>query len=330
MGYTKYKDVHTLTNTSSSNMTYILNRVNCDTVAQITVGTLLPSKSIELTLKMDGDYNLTYTIDNQETIVLIKSYFNLITSFISNAESILCGCSPCPTCEECNTCDEYLESFVKATAISSLTAPLYKPYTDLIAEDSKCDFNDAILCSLLKEKVYGNFQIKDALLKILSYHYAAFYYKDFIMAVDTDEKNYVTIKYKFDKITKCIKKLGVDPKDTLDKFEEGTNVYYWQLANVEDDIEQVVPLINSSYLSNRPFYPYAEFEQGRIIQYNQIGRIVFAIASTQVVNFAITDALNNDVTDEFDKDTSITNTVVYVSKNPFSYSSIYFNFKKTL
>lgn len=104
-------------------------------------------------------------------------------------------------------------------------------------------------------------------------------------------------------------------------------VYYWQLANVQDDIDQVVPLITPSYLSAKPSLPYAQFNEGEVVAYTQIGRIVFVIASTQAVTFAITDPLNNDVTDEFDKDVSIANTVIYVSKNPYSNSSMYFNFK---
>ena len=337
MGYSKYKDVHTLTNTGTANMPYSLTKINCDTTVTILSGTILPTKSITLNFKTDGDYQLDYTLYtgaggmfSLETSENILYYNNLVNSFITSAEGVLCGCTPCPTCEECNDCEDYLESFVKASAISSLTYPLYEAYTKAIVEDSKCEFSDAILCSLLKEKVYGNFEVKDAMLKILSYYYAAFYYKDHILAVDASEKDYVTTKYKFDKISKCIKKLGVDPKETLDKLEEGTMVYYWQLNNVQDDITEVVPLITPSYLTSKLSKTYEIFEQGYIVQYNLIGRIVFAIASTQVVNFAITDALNNDITDEFDKDISIPNTVVYVSKNPYSYSSIYFKFKKTL
>lgn len=337
MGYSKYKDVHTLTNTGTANMPYSLTKINCDTTVTILSGTILPGNSVTLNFKTDGDYQLDYILYtgtggmfSLETSENILYYNNLVNSFITSVEGVLCGCTPCPTCEECNACEDYLESFVKASAISSLTYPLYEAYIKAIVEDSKCEFSDAILCSLLKEKVYGNFEVKDAMLKILSYYYAAFYYKDHILAVDASEKDYVTAKYKFDKISKCIKKLGVDPKETLDKLEEGTMVYYWQLNNVQDDITEVVPLITPSYLTSKLSKTYEIFEQGYIVQYNLIGRIVFAIASTQVVNFAITDALNNDITDEFDKDISIPNTVVYVSKNPYSYSSIYFKFKKTL
>lgn len=337
MGYSKYKDVHTLLNTGTANMPYSLTKTNCDTTVTILSGTILPNKSITLNFKEDGDYQLDYTLYvgtggtmSAEYSENILYYNNLVNSFITSAEGLLCGCTPCSTCEECNTCEDYLGSFVKAFGLSSLTYPLYEAYTKAVVEDSKCAFNDAVLCSLLKEKVYGNFEVKDAMLKILASYYAAFYYKDLALAINVSEKDYVTAKYKFDKISKCIKKLGVDPKETLDKLEEGSVVNYWQLPNVQDDIDQVVPLITAGYLATKPSTSYSIFEQGKIVQYNLIGRIVFVITATQAINFTISDALNNDITDEFDKDISITNTVIYVSKNPYSYSSVYFNFKKTI
>lgn len=335
MGYSKYKDIHTLSNTGVANMPYTVFKINCDTTTEMISGTILPGKSVTLNFKVDGDYRLEYLYTpivgfDLEDSIYISYYYNLTNSFIATAEKVLCGCTPCATCEECNTCEEYLEAFTKSFAIATVTSPLYKAYTDAVIEDSKCSFTDSVLCSTIKEKVYGNSETKEVLLKIVAAYYAAFYYKDLILAVDTEEKAYVTTKYKFDKLAKCIKKLGVDPKETLDKLEEGTMVYYWQLDNVQDDITEVVPLITPSYLTSKLSKTYEIFEQGYIVQYNLIGRIVFAIASTQVVNFAITDALNNDITDEFDKDISIPNTVVYVSKNPYSYSSIYFKFKKTL
>lgn len=335
MGYSKYKDIHTLTNTGVENMPYTVTKVTCDTTIEMTSGTLLPTESLTLDFKLDGEYTLVYTetligLVAEEFTENILYYNNLLTSFITSAERILCGCTPCDTCEECNSCEEYLQAFIKSFAITTLTHPLYKEYTDAIVEDSKCSITDSVLCSLLNEKVYGNYKTKDTLLKIIAAYYAAYYYKDLILATDASEKQYVTTKYKFDKLAKCIKKLGVDPKDTLETLEEGTNVFYWQLDNVQEDIDTVLPLINPAYLATKPSNTYELFEQGYIVSYTKIGRIVFVITSTQVVDFAITDALNNDVTDEFDRDISIPNTVVYVSKDAYSHSNIYFKFKKTL
>lgn len=108
-------------------------------------------------------------------------------------------------------------------------------------------------------------------------------------------------------------------------------VYYWQIDGVGVDFDSERLNIDNDYLSKKPVVDIIVFEQGKIVNYTLIGRLCFAIQETENSNFVITDSLNNDVTDEFDvMYYAPIKTALFVSKNPYSYSSIYFKFKKTI
>lgn len=328
--FNKYKDVYTLGNDNPTPMGYTIRRATCDATEVVQIGLIQPDTTVELSFKMDGLYNIQLDLESERLdMAPIKFYNNLLNSFITTAEKILCGCAKCDECKECNECNEYLNSFMTAFGFTSLNYPLYENYLSLIIQDSYCDFSDSVLCMLKNEKIYGNATGKEAMLRIISYYYSAFYYKDLFQAVDQEEKDYITAKYKFIKLNSCIKKLGTDPSDIISEFEANVKVYYWQADNIEDDITTIGPAINPTFLSLTANQPLAVFEAGFIVPYTNIGRIAFAISPTSAQNFLIMDSLNNDVTDEFDIEYNPTlDLVLFVSKIPYSYSNIYFKFKK--
>lgn len=109
----------------------------------------------------------------------------------------------------------------------------------------------------------------------------------------------------------------------------GTNVYYWQLANIQQTITDVLPLINEAFFESLQNQNISIFEQGYIVTYTGIARIAFAIRETEIASYIITDSLNNDVTDEFETQyLPDVKAILFVSKNYYSHSSIYFKFKK--
>lgn len=329
--YIKYKDVHTLKNDESIVMNYEIVKNSCEASSIISTGVISPGNTITINFATDGNYTINLSTTVGEDSFDISYFQNLLKSFIADAEKLLCGCAKCNECEECNECQDYLGAFMKSYAINSVNYPLYQAYVDLIAQDTVCEFTDEVICTIIKEKVFGSASVKEPMLKILSYYYAAFYYKDYYSATDAEEQTYITTKYKFDKVSKCIKKLGVDPAEIIQQFEEGSMVYYWQLDNTEDTITEVIPQLSPAYIAAKSSLPFATFEAGHIVGYSQIGRICFAIMPTQIQNFVITDSLNNDVTDEFDVHYDNTmNLALFVSKIPYSFGNIYFKFKKLI
>lgn len=327
--YTNYKDVHTLTNNESLNMTYTIVKNSCDASTTITTGVMTPGQSVILNFVTDGNYTIELSTAAATGSFDVPYFQNLLRSFITDAEKLLCGCAKCDDCAECNECQDYLSAFMKSFAFNSINTPLYQEYVNTIAEATLCDFTDQVVCSITNEEVFGSSSVREPMLKILSYYYAAFYYKDFFMAADPAEADYITTKYKFAKIAKCMKKLGVNPEDILTLFESESDVYYWQLDNTQDTITEVTALLSPAYIAAKSSLPFSTFEAGHIVSYVDVGRICFAIMPTQVQNFLISDSLNNDVTDEFDIYYDIPMSLaLFVSKIPYGFGNIYFKFKK--
>jgi len=104
---------------------------------------------------------------------------------------------------------------MKAQAFNAVNYPVYQGYINQVTQDSICLFNEQILCSLLHEKVYGNVETKEVMLRLISFYYLGFYYEDKYLAADQEEIDYITVKYKFDKIGACMRKLGIMPTDPL-------------------------------------------------------------------------------------------------------------------
>jgi len=330
--FIKYKDSYIITNNESLVLGYTLTRETCDTSVTIKTGTIAVGQTAILDIKVDGNYEFTPYTENENGIpVIIKNYNNLLLSLIEGTEKIICGCSKCNDCEECSVCEDYLSLFMKDIAFSTLNTPLYKTYIDKIEEETICDFTDNITCALLKEKAYGNAPVKEVMIRILSYYYLAFYYKDLFLGVDAEEKEYITKKYKYVKINQCMRNLQVSSYEVITSLEQGSKVYFWQQDSPLLTLNTEALLINEGYLASKPNLPYETFENGYKVTYELNDKIVFYIGPTQVEDFVIYDSLGNDITDEFDSQyIESTGGYLLVSKVPYSASQIYFKFKKQI
>jgi hypothetical protein len=215
--YTKYKDVHTLKSYETTNdITYIINKVTCDATTPLGTYTLRAGDSVNLGFHLEGEFQIVMNaLDKEVTSFNILQHNTLLLSFIDIVKSTVCGCGTCPECRECNDCEDYLGAYMKGFAFNAFNAPIYFPYIDAITQNSICSFTDEIVTMLLEEKVYGQPNSKEAMLRIVSYYYLAFYYLDEHNAIDAEEKAYVTTKYKFAEIAKCMRKIGVLPVDPI-------------------------------------------------------------------------------------------------------------------
>lgn len=207
--YTKNRDIHTLKNNELISVNYKIYRVECNASTVIKEGTLFSQETTVLNFVLDGVYSIKL-ITSQETTTVpdILITKNLRDSIVTLAEKILCGCSKCNDCEECNTCEDYLKILVKSIALNQIAYPKYSEAIQNIMTLNNCIFTESVLLCLKNEKIYGNADVKDSLLQIISFYYLSFY------AVDLDEasqenKDYITETYKFSKIAKCIRRLGV-------------------------------------------------------------------------------------------------------------------------
>ena len=335
--YKKYKDVYIITNTGIDAINYTVTRRECNSNITVKSGVLLAGEVYILPLHfVDGLYEvvLTDTVQSGETIETetisnILYYNSLLSTIIDNIEESICGCKKCKECEECNDCQTYLNTINQVLAFTYVNHPVYNNYLNIIANKLKCNYTELISCMIINKNVLGNEDTKNIFLQIIAMHYLAFYMFDLSQALDASEGEYIKLKYKSAKILKCIKKLGIDVDDILNLFTGSINVFYWQIPDLFQDITNIIPIFNNSYLVGKTQAPFEEFEQGKTITYSTVGRIAFALQQTDILSFFLSDALGNDITDEFEKEYfPATKTVLYVSKMPYSNSNIFFKFKK--
>lgn len=120
-------------------------------------------------------------------------------------------------------------------------------------------------------------------------------------------------------------------QDCPEIVPEATYVYYWQLNGTIADIQDEINNITEEYLLTKPRAELLVFEMGKKVDYLLTGRPCFAIRETEDMDFQITDALNLDITDEYDTQYfPEIKTMLFVAKNYVIFSSIYFKFKNII
>lgn len=334
--YKKYKDVYTVENTGLVPLTYSLKKIECDNVTIINEGIINVAYIYTLPITaFDGVYSLTLS-DGVETFTLpdILQYNNFLLSIIDNVEETLCGCKKCNHCDDCGDSDEcyncklYLNTLTGVLSFAYLHTPRYNSYLETIATELKCSLSTKVLCMLANNMMTGDEETTQMFKHIIGMHYLAFYLVDLVGATDTDEASYIKLKYKSSKILTCLSKLGINLDETSNIFLSDIQVYYWQINDLFEDINDIIPIFGSTYLNDKNVVDFQEFEQGKTITYTTVGRVAFAIKETDIQNFLILDSLGNDVTDEFDNHYFNTErTVLFVSKIPYSHSNMFFKFK---
>ena len=327
----KYKDVYSIENLGITPINYFIQIKECDSLNELKSGIILPGDTFILPINfLDATYVVTL-FDNDEIQVLddILQYNNTLLNFIDGTEELLCGCKKCNECEECNKCDSFLNTLNYALAYFHVNSPKYNNYLSTFSNELKCNYSQEILCLISQINLSGKIEIEKLTKLNIGMYYLVFYLLDLAQATDEAEANYIKNKYKSFKILKCIRKLGIDIDNFNEQLFSNMTVYYWQLDNVIEDIDNVIPFITNTYLSSKNNVPFEEFEEGKIVNYNEVGRIVFAIKETDILNFELIDSLGNDITDEFDNHYIVADhTVLFVSKIPHSHSNVFFKFKK--
>lgn len=115
---------------------------------------------------------------------------------------------------------------------------------------------------------------------------------------------------------------------------ETIKVHYWQFDNVVDDFGDLLEVIDQEMVDSKPYQELSVFEQGFTVGYTNIGRICFVIQITNSTQWQITDALNNDVTNQFEftllLSDALPEAAIFVSKEIYTFSSIFFKFKNLM
>lgn len=152
---------------------------------------------------------------------------------------------------------------------------------------------------------------------------------------------YRKIYYNSETICKVsnIKKYNIPVKLHFEQAEtEDCNVYpkvnkifYWQEESYINTVVVILDMIgNDDFFTLKSNDSLISFENGKLIEYNNIGRICFAITeSDENEVFKIYDILNNDITHSFNTEYyTVKNCRLFISNNIYSHGDINFKIKK--
>lgn len=191
------------------------------------------------------------------------------------------------------------------------------------------------------DKIYNKARLEGT-LNIKDLYYLNFVYKLLNKLELTNEQNNTLINYynqlsyysKYICPPKIIKKYQTTPKTKFEQAEKtdcntylkNKSILYWQEDYLLNN-EQILDLVdNTNYLVLKPSDTYENFEIGKDINYDKIGKIIFLALESNTTNYIVKDALNNDVTHTFNIQlVPILNATLFISDNIYSYGTM--NFK---
>lgn len=198
------------------------------------------SKQIKLPFK-NGLYKIKLQwvssgIVVEETTYTYPYFGLLLGSLLEDMEGFFCDCD-CQDCDDCGRDEKSkMTLMLKTFSYFILTYKYYPRFYDAIFKCLYCDILGLSNCELLSEKVMGSFVNDSLFKKTMANFYLSFY---FIEYYGNDNLEEVNRKFKYEKISKCIKTANADIDCIKDNIENNMGVYgvqFGQYINLPPDV----------------------------------------------------------------------------------------------
>lgn len=162
----------------------------------------------------NGVYKLRITVTDPITESFtykeyqFSNYSKLLDSIITDVEDQLCGCD-CKDCgEDCGDKKQINITLLKIMSFYFMNKEYYQFFINTASDCISCSLYEGINCLITQESILGKADSEQIFKEMIAYFYIVFYLAEkSIYNCCPDE---IDKKFKFDKISKCIKKLGVD------------------------------------------------------------------------------------------------------------------------
>lgn len=345
-------DIYSYTN--KSNIDQILNlysveETNTVLILENKIVSHTIDNVLDLNITKDGRYRLDATINNLITSIYFTRSFGLRDLIITKLVNSICSdckCNdPCDDCAEINgknclynqtlfTLVQHYLYINKELNLSTFEEVTYETF-----DFYKYYFNTNYLTlnKSISIQCLDNIFLKETKIDIDLFNtYLAIYYigwyRETLNSIDTsivEDLAYLNKIYQYDKLSKCIVKLGIPITDLITTIIlDPIKVYYWQTA-IDEDSSDVFATFSGDDLVSYLYKPLDDFLAGYTVPFNSIGKVVIAISKIDNTDFNIKDSLGNDITDEFDihYDTS-SKTKLFVSQLTYSNTNLYFKFQQ--
>ena len=158
-----------------------------------------------------------------ETVEFTYPYFGvLLQSIIKDLDYFFCDCG-CKDCEDCEG-DETskLLLMLKVMNYFTLTYKFFPRFYDAIFKCLYCDSIDISNCQILTEKLTGNSKTQLLFDKLLASFHLCFY---FIEYYNNDNIESVNKKFKYNRISQCIKTANADINCIKENIENNMGLF---------------------------------------------------------------------------------------------------------
>jgi len=147
---------------------------------------------------------------------------------------------------------------------------------------------------------------------LINYYNQLSYHSDSICPPKVIKKYQTTLIPKFQQL---------EPAD-CNTYSKNKSILYWQENYTLNNSQIIATIDNTNYLINKPSDTYQNFETGKNIDYNKIGKIIFLSLESNTTNYQIKDFFNNDVTHTFNiQFVPVLNATLFISDNIYSYGT---------
>lgn len=330
----KYTDSSIIiSNTGIVDITYVLGLLVCGVNTKRAEGIIKPNSQLELKLlTSDGKYNLKLNTSTEEVNETFDFYSNTIGMIVNSIENI-CSTEECLCKDDKNSCDNLVTSLVMSLSYYFIEPNRYQKSLDYLSNTLSCNIQQLLSCIINTNYITGKSDFKNLSEQFSVIFYSLFYVDGILSSATEEEVNKIKSTFKYDKLSKCVKKYGIDIDDMIDNTidTESIRVYYYQSLNLQETIMNLSNTLTPELLALKPNSPLSRFQQGATVPLEIVGKQVFVIRETANLTYTIEDSLGNDITSSFDS--TYNNTLsarIFLSKLPYTISNIYFKFKQSI
>lgn len=284
------------------------------------------------------DYLFNFLVVASDNEVLydkdIQIYHNTLNYIKEGLNDICfdCGCKTKPNydCDKCSDINiKTVNLLIACIHYYNIGFTKFKPVYDFLSEKSLGESTEFVNQFVKNIRFVGTGSLEKFYNKLILIYYSTFMFAEIVTSANFNESKEAKEKYDYDKYIECILANNIKIEDLMNSLDKSSRVYYWQEKNLQVRIDAISPLIDDVYLSGMRNEAYSVFEQGYKIKLEQVGKIVIAIKYSHLHEYEIYDVLGNDITDAFDAMyIEEESTQLFLSKNHFTLSEVYFKIKK--
>lgn len=205
-----------LSETCNTDFTEIVKVINIDSSREFKLPFINGVYKVVITGLNDDE-------DEIETVEFLYPYFGvLLNSIINDLDYFFCecGCKDCKDCEGNET--SKLMLIMKVMNYFTLTHRFFPRFYDAIFKCLYCDSLDISNCQILSERLTGGSKTELLFDKLLASFYLAFYFIEYYSNDDIDSVNK---KFKYNRISQCLKTANADIDCIKENIENNMGVF---------------------------------------------------------------------------------------------------------